>query len=249
MKVIETIGIPGSGKSTINNLLFNGFKGKITTPESVILEKNIRNNLAVSFVAKSRVKKVFTNQFYAKYGPGLLSQFILENQSLLDFVLNSAYFKNQPGKDKSFILKWFFKLMMDYQIVSPMTGKYFLFDEGFVHKSISLLINPGQDKFEDTPHFYSELDIYLDLIPKPIVTIYIDVDVDIAFERLKKRGFTQRTKNFNESQIFTYLNFCNNVIRYNVHFLKARDCEVITLNNNQDVSKLKDEIKQKVRIK
>lgn len=246
MKTIETIGIPGSGKSTINKLLVKNNKGRVLTPEYSILNRIVKNERLVTLLLQSKIRKIITDHFYAKNNNELLSDYLIDDNKLLSFILNSEYYNKQSRNDKVFVFKWMLKLIVDYQLSKGKEDKYFIFDEGFLHKSISLFVNPNQDQFEDSQNLYSELNEYLRIIPIPSAVVFVDIDIDIAFERLRSRGFTKRTKNNSESKIMAYLNFCDKVVRYIVRIMEKRECQIIIVKNNNGISSLDNQINQNI---
>ena len=249
MKAIETIGLPGSGKSTINKLLLDNNKIFVETTESYILKSYFKKSILLSIINSSKVKKIFINQYYFKNSNKLLSEYMLESNDLLSFVLKSNYYMSQSKTDKVFVLKWMLRLIVDFQQSKLAGNKFIIFDEGFMHKTISLFVNPNQENFIDNDLFYLEINKYLELVPVPSKLIFVDISINSAFERLKKRGFTQRTKKINESKILEYLSFCDKVIRYVVNFIKLKGCQVIVINNNQGLENLKQEMYNKISFK
>ena len=141
------------------------------------------------------------------------------------------------------------RLIVDFQQSKLVVDKFILFDEGFIHKTISLFVDPNQENFDDNNLFYLEIKSYLELVPVPSKLIFIDISVNTAFKRLKKRGFTKRTKNLNESKILAYIELCDKVIRYVVNFMEINGCEIIKIDNHQNLDNLNKEVLNKISFK
>ena len=244
MKAIEMLGLPGSGKSTITNILSKDPQNNIITHEEYVINYFSKKNILISLFSKTIFKKFFFKYYINKNRISYLTKFLINDSSVITFILSSICFASQSKKEKQLVLSWFLKLIVIFQISSKdESHDYHLFDEGFIHKLLSLFISPRDIDKINLDLLYNEIDKYLEIIPIPEILIFIEIDPLTSMRRLQKRGLTFRTKKLSSNDLESYIKLQNNVMQYILDKLLKYDCRIFKVNNNGNSLFLKKQLK------
>jgi len=192
MKIVELVGIPGSGKSYI----LPEFKKRYNTNEKVFLYNDLISQFileqlpALSFLKILPTKiqnKIFSKIYFSqKYDIIFQDKFEKQYASLIKFIKN--YNDKRPIKleYKAAIFKWFLKTGEYYLLSENVKAKgVLIIDEGFVQRVSSLFISELENKI-----LKEDIVSYLKLIPKFSKLIYVERDFNLCLRsRVENPGY------------------------------------------------------------
>lgn len=186
-KIIEIIGPPGVGKSTIYQSLCKKWDAGSpwVYPEVLLTSKPRVTQLKkwMSYRMRTLLNKKLVKSIPVDYG----LRFDENNQALANFCwehLSDTY--NAKDTNKKFRSAYFlFTSFCMYQAINEKaTAKPCIIEEGFLQKSFFI-----KDDAENEQQSIHLLNRYLQLVPLPYAIIYVDTpDTNEVIKRLRSRG-------------------------------------------------------------
>lgn len=192
---IEFLGLPGSGKSTLYNELIKKTNNSYFDLENA-LEFSIKRAISSS-KSNKRFKKIRQSIIY-KLTKSLVYPVYETNvfmeQAYLSKLADSPNLNNDLFKimkefkltkvEKKKVFSSFFELSKKYFLVEKFlaSNESLILDEGFIHFSSYIWQRNRKEKEN-----YSDLNNYINLIPKPNILFYLHVKPEVAYNRLIKR--------------------------------------------------------------
>lgn len=245
MQHIEFLGLPGSGKTCfykkiIKHKSIMGFDQAIgvSIRTNILKQYNITRVKRIIKVIKYILRSKMENSMYrfSNYQIKSYPRF-LYNYNNLNKYIDKIIAKMQYSADESQeIFYRFFSLCSGYQLINENFSQkeIVVFDEGFCHNSISLLLR-GKGLNNEKLIFE-----YLDYIPLPDTVIMVNVNVINSEYRMKKRGrYPKPFLNMNKEKRISKLKELNVFFEKIVDILREKGVEVIEVDNNgslEDVS-------------
>lgn len=236
------MGIPGSGKSTVRSLLLeslNRQKIPCLSMEQALLSSLKANVDGILFKCLLRMLPA---NMALKYAPLVFTRsalryaaqnaFLSTHGKSVSTVLSSDYFLQAAPSERETVLSRFLLTASQYQLIREHAAEYspVLFDEGFLQKSASLFVSPGEKTLPDTAFLSS----YLDIIPRPDIVLYLQTDVKTCMERIiaRPKGMPERLVGRNRQEIQSYLEANDSFIQSIAELANTKDYYVGVIENN-----------------
>jgi hypothetical protein len=197
MRLIEFLGVPGSGKSTTLGLLESdapaaGIRLQRLDPVGrIAIARQGRDPVTRAMARtvgrywRSAWKRAMVR---SSDRVSILSRAIVKRPELAAAMIeaNDAH-NHDAGADR--VMGMLLNHLIGFQLAEETLGdrEWLLLDEGLCNRVTSLFA-AGFDADLDQ----AELDRYLDLIPVPDVLVVVSAPIDVCFDRLEKIGWTER---------------------------------------------------------
>ncbi|MEZ4776432.1 MAG: hypothetical protein R3D00_24870 [Bacteroidia bacterium] len=248
MKLIEFLGLPGSGKTTlvpfINTVMAE--KGHVIFSRRDVRLLHVcggyrKFQIAQKFpsIVKRALVKVFfqfnhTESFYTE-------KFIQKYPDLVAYVLKTSAKNGVNEKIRRNSIRWFLSLGAIYQLAEEIMppDAYLLLDEGFCQKVLNLFVSVDKD-----PNL-SKVKKYLEMIPLPDTVLFIQTDETIAFDRMKHRGPIKRLLDATDDELKSFLSRAKGSTDFVKIFL-SDSTRLVILDNSEELFKGKEMISSKL---
>ena len=246
--IIEFIGTPGSGKTTLipaleKTLAEHDLVGRTVVEASRPVVSRTYIGKVINQLAPSSLRRQLLWQTFYWWSYLSRSQFSDENSSLVSHVRETQSARNITGEEKEHNLSWWFNLAGNYQFLKTRLkpGEALLLDEGFSHRVVQLHASDHEEVNQE--NLYN----YLRMIPKPDMLLFIDAPAVVCEERVYARGLWTRFENKSAEQVSRYIQNSHLVVNLAVGFLKSKHWDVIEINNTADsIAKAENELAAKV---
>lgn len=241
MRLVEFIGIPGSGKSTYQPFVKSYLRKRgqeafdkrdlrvlHACGNSFLYEviRSLPSGLSSALLKlstnKDKLRKSYANQFSDRYS------------GLVNFV--EGLLESNSNSEHKLAVKWFQNAAYRYELGTQMLngGAYLLMDEGFMHKVLTLFVAPNQPLSE------GDIQTYLNLAPRPEMLLHIQTDLNIATDRMLKRGRTDRLANLNDQAIIDYMEKCQQATQIVLSFCQKTQVPVFEIDNSAQTHRPKE---------
>jgi deoxyadenosine/deoxycytidine kinase len=233
--LIEIIGPPGVGKSTLYNSLIQKWNRK----SSWKYNHNIQSGNTSLSKVKSWLDKGFRDLTGKKRSEKVSVrhgfEFAKNHHELADFLwsflsdkrTNSGNENNKRFRSAYFLFKDFCRLQY---IIENGREKPFVIEEGLLQKSFLL----NQDK----QFMYDSISTYIELIPLPRAIIYLNTgSVDIILNRIKNRRKTIASHiGLNDSELYADLETWQYMFGIIIAKMEEKGVEVYRVNGENPVN-------------
>ena len=235
--IIEFIGVPGSGKTTLMPVLKdflneNGYRAyPVLEAARPFAQKTIPGKVAGALFP-GRLRRAALWQIFYLNSFSQRRVFAKNNRDLMEVVL--PYQSNRPlsERDRDHVLRWFIHLTGYYQffINNLDEGEALIFDEGFVHRVVQLFASE-----HESPNFDAVAE-YLSLIPQPELVVYVSAPREVCEQRVYSRGLWDRFREKDPLDTKKYLSNSWAIVDFSVDCLRQKKWNLIEVQNDtQDI--------------
>jgi len=233
--LIEFIGSPGSGKSTLMAVSIEFFRQKGANVISrwdarrLYAERSLIGRLS-SFVSRPGKERVVI-RFYNYFRDRERRKFEQTHSDLIAYVKKSLHNRPlQAGVEERRILHYYENMIMQYGVLTALqrAGDVLIFDEGFVHRVVQLNVSDVE-----TPD-PMQVKAYLELAPWPDLLVYIQAPPEVCQQRIRQRGQVSYLGTLDENRLARFLANTQTVIQLAVDHIRQKGCAVIEVDNSQD---------------
>ncbi len=232
--VIEFIGIPGAGKTTLAVELVNLLEAR-HMPASMVVDAarpRARRTPLGHWIARlrsPRLQRALLWQLF--YGYGLLHacKSMRERPLLTRHVIRSQMHRRLPVAGRVHVLWWFFQLAGRYRFLTTTARarEVLVLDDGFLHRSIHLYATAVG---EPDSHAVAA---YVDLLPVPDAVLFTVADRETCEERVRQRGVWKHSRHLRHDTLSAYLANAECVADIAVKRARQRGWHVVAVNNGE----------------
>lgn len=239
---IEFLGLPGSGKSTIqkqaldklqadsSRMYFSAeeafYRASLRNIDNIykrplsLLPAGIGEKFAAKLIKRTYMQSDAENRFLAKHGKALSAFFA------------SDIYAQMKEEDRSLVIGSFMEAGSIRECVKDIAAKgTVIFEEGLVQKSL-MFVDHQTTTNPDTKNITD----YLLNIPKPDLLVFIEVNIDDCHQRMLSRtdGLTTRLKKADAKTILSFLQRINSHLYEVSDWLKKNHHPIVHIENNND---------------
>ena len=192
MRVVEFLGLPGSGKTTLAGDLPAALPGALSLNDGARI--SIRDGGAdgvtrlAARLARSSNGRLWS-MAYARSSdrPAALVRFVSERPALMESVVAAQKARADRDLRPDLVLGWVVNLMARYQLATEGAGaSWLVMDEGFAQRAIALFA-AGYEA-GDEPAIRE----YLTQSPVPDTLVIVETPLEVCSNRMDRRGWSER---------------------------------------------------------
>lgn len=247
--VIELIGVPGAGKTTVARILEDVLRDEGLTPYDVVSAARIYarrtwvGRTFASLLAGSLLSKALWG-VYLVYSWVYALIFAFRYPRLVRQVVTSQ--RRRPDEAdvaERKVLFWYARLIGSYGflLARARSGEVLILDEGFVHRVVQL-----QTSEVETPSA-AAIEQYLRLIPKPTAVIHVTAPRELCLDRIRARGVWPRYQEDDSSRLQRFVESADRAVEGAVETMDRSGWSVSQVDNSGDVSSIRPTLVHLVR--
>ena len=231
--IVELIGSPGCGKTSLIPSLVKKFSEQDFNPFTVVeasrpvVSRTLIGKSINTFLPESLRDPLLWQVFYFS---AYLSRrsFSKGYPNLVAHVRKTQSIREVPAEERGHALYWWFHLSGYYQFLKPRlyTNEVLILDEGFSHRVVQLFASD----FESSNR--GDVLIYLDLIPRPDILICVNAPASICEQRVHERGLWSRMQHKSRQQISQFVSNSHSIIDAAVKELKLKEWVIVDIDNS-----------------
>ncbi len=205
MRVVEFLGPPGAGKSTLRREVIASVEeagqSAVDLPTATLaaIRRHGADRItrAVAIFARSSSSAAW-RLAYARSADrfAAMTRFLAANPEVMEVVLAAQRQRQERDLHQVRVLSWIVNLMAATQLVGETAGRsdWLIIDEGFCQRAIALF-GVGFDR-EDEPW----LRFYVAAIPLPEILVVIEAPPSVCEARLDELGWSERVTGMSRAE-------------------------------------------------
>jgi len=246
--VIELVGTPGSGKTTLAAEIVGHLDGAGVRANTVVgsarrSAARTPPGRAIARFAPPSLRDPLLWQLFYGCGVVNLGGFALERPTLSRRVLRHQLWRPIPRSMKRHTLFWFLQLAGRHRFLtaSMRDGEALVIDDGFLHRSVALNASPSERPDDGS------IEAYVDLVPRPDLVIRPVADRDVCLRRIRDRGVWSHSRHLTDTELENYVANAEHVIDVAVERAWANGWNVVEIDNGgRDLVEIRSEIGEAV---
>jgi thymidylate kinase len=230
--VIEFVGIPGCGKTTLARHLVAGLRAagvSACTMTGAGRARAARTPLGTRLcaVAPPRWHRALLWQAYVGAGRVHAISFAREHRRLLGHVLATQRGRRLPRRLRAHVLRWWLVHAgrRSFLAATAVPDDVLVVDDGFLHRAVTLHAGPSQ---APVPEVVRQ---YVDLVPVPDLTVVVAADPETCAERIGRRG-AWRHRPLGEAELRSFLANASRAVEHAVARARAAGWDVVEVDNH-----------------
>ncbi len=233
--IVEFIGTPGSGKTTLVPVV-TGYLNEIGFQAYPVLDaarpfakRTLSGKLIDKILPMFLLNKILWQIYYFS---SYLNRrkFYKKNRALMEEILQFQEQRPISRYDRHHVIHWFIHLTGNYEFFLKylQPKDVVIFDEGFVHRVVQLFASENEE-----PDFELMV-VYLNLIPKPDLVIFTNTPYEICKERVFSRGIWERFRKKEPEDTSKFIFNASKVVNFSVDYLRKKGWNIIEVQNGHD---------------
>jgi energy-coupling factor transporter ATP-binding protein EcfA2 len=230
--VVEFIGTPGSGKTTLSVELAGLLHEHGISAGTVVgaaREHALRTRVGAKIgrIEHQRLRSVLLWQLFYAFGTMHAFAFARERWALTRLVMRTQMRPRLHVARRRHVLWWFFQMAGRYRFMlsTARPSEAVVFDDGFLHRSVHLYASDRADPSAQ------EIASYVDLLPSPDVVVFAVAGRDVCESRVRTRGVWHHSRRLPAWELSRYLANAECVTDFAVRRARERGWTVVAVNN------------------
>jgi thymidylate kinase len=230
--VVEFVGTPGSGKTTLSMELVG------------LLQENGIEAATLLQAARRHAARTLAGRAVVRLAPNSLRPPLLWQAFYLLSVLHILGFRRDhpslarqawrtqlgrplPTATKRHILFWFFQLAGRLRFLTETSHarEVLVLDDGFLHRSVHLNASHVEDPNAD------QVTTYVDLLPEPDLVVFTEASKEVCERRILARGVWPHRRHLNTAELSRYLENAERVAHLAVQRARERGWTIVEIQN------------------
>ena len=234
--IIEFIGVPGAGKTTLMPSVIEFFQERgidtftVVQAARLFAQRTVTGKVIQALTPASLRQPLLWQVFY-RFSVLRRRQFRQEHPQLMQFLLASQ--ANRPlaaDVQQRKVLYWFDHLTGYYTFLQAYArpDEALVLDEGFVHRVVQLFSSSVEEPNRE------EIATYLDLVPRPDLVIFAQAPRDICEQRIYERGLWERARHKDAAEISQFVANAHLAVNLAAEYMRQKGWTMIAVDNGRD---------------
>jgi thymidylate kinase len=234
--IIEFIGAPGAGKTTLMPSVIGFFQERgIDTFTVVEAARPFAQRTVIGKVIKAltppSLRRPLLWQLFYRFSVLRRRQFRQKYPQLMEFLWASQ--ANRPAAadvQQRKVLYWFDHLTGYYTFLQAFArpNEALVLDEGFVHRVVQLFSSSVEQPDRE------EIATYLDLVPQPDLVIFAQAPRDVCEQRIYTRGLWERARQKDAAEISQFVANAHLAVNLAAEHMRQKGWAMIAVDNGRD---------------
>lgn len=233
--IIEFIGTPGAGKSTLQAAVIELFQERGIQAWSIVdaarpcAQRTVWGRV-ISRASPHSLRSPLLWQVFYFLSTLYRLRFFLKYPRLIWQVFDSQRRRPIPVEERQHALHWFFHLVGYYEflIAYALPGEALVLDEGFVHRVVQMNASDVEEPDPD------QILAYVNLLPRPDLVIAVQTPWEVCKERIYRRGLWQRFQHKSPEEVSRYVANSNRIVNLTIEHLRSAGWPLIEVDNGSD---------------
>lgn len=233
--IIEFVGTPGAGKTTLMNAAVESLQERGYHAYSAndaarpVAARTLPGRAIVHAFSPRRQRPLLWQLFYAATEAERM-RFYWGNRDLMHRVWAYQFRRPISAADRHHVLRWFNHQTGVYEFMRRRAGsaEAVLFDEGFIHRVVQLFASEYEVPLPEA------VGAYVALLPRPDLLIYVAVPLEVCRDRVLARGIWERFAVKSATDTDRFLAAAEQAVIMAVAAARERRWPVIELDNAVD---------------
>lgn len=234
--IVEFIGAPGSGKTTLIPAVVESFQEQgleaYTTVEAARpFAARTLPGVALSRLTPERWHKPLFWQLFYRTSFFHQFNFFAKNSRLLGIVLGSQWRRPAAADSRDRrVLYWYFQQAgyYDYLKARGRENEVLIFDEGFVHRVVQLFASSVEVPTKEM------IQSYIDLLPIPNLVIGVQAPAEVCQKRIYSRGLWQRFSGKEQEEVSRFVANTHQTVNLTMQIIKKEQWPYLEIDNSSD---------------
>ena len=247
--VIELIGIPGAGKTTVAGILEDVLRDEGLIPYDVVSAARVYakrtwvGRVLGRLLAGSVLSRALWGVYLA-YSWAYVPYFAFRNPRLVrNIVVSQARRPGEADVAERRVLFWYARLIGSHGFLLSRAypGEVLVLDEGFVHRVVQLHASDVERPSADA------IEAYLRLVPVPTAVIHVRAPRDVCLDRIRNRGLWARYQGDDGSKLTGFLESADRAVRMAVEAMDRLGWSVEHVDNSGDMAAIRPKLETLTR--
>jgi broad-specificity NMP kinase len=231
--IVELLGVPGAGKTTISRELVSLLGAREVRAHSIVSAGRARG--AASAVGRalarrrsSRTGRVVEWQLFSIRAAFAVVPFARSHRGLTRRVLMDQLGRDIPVGLRIHIVRNFLRLCGRYRCITERPGatEALVLDDGFVHRAVQV----HASAFEDVD--LARVGDYIGLVPPPDLVVFVTAHVATCEQRVRERGVWRHSRRLSTAQLARYLRNAEIVVTAAADHARRLGWNVVQIDND-----------------
>jgi hypothetical protein len=233
--IIELIGAPGAGKTSLAPALIASFAERGVAVRGVVeaarpFAERSPLGAAATRLAPARLRRPLLWQAFCQASALYRLRFFARHPRLIAHVLRAQRRRPIPIEERLHALRWFIVLAGQYEFLKAHArpGEGLIFDEGFIHRAVQMYASDRE--IPDR----AQVAAYVDLLPQPDLLCAVRAPQERCIERVYRRGLWHRFRHKRRDQVERYITNAHQIVDMAVDRARGRGWRVVEVDNGGD---------------
>lgn len=236
--IVDFIGAPGAGKSTLKHTVVDFFNRRGISANLVKQagKETVRISILGRFITHATPRSLHAPFLWRTFYPLSVASripFIIRHQELIRLIVQTQS-KRPKGAEihQRRVISRFMQMIGFYEFLVHRCkpGEVLVFDEGFIHRVILLFASEVE-----TPDPVM-IRRYIDLIPKTDLLVYTVAPPEVCKKRILDRGLWGWSREKTDEQIERFIDNAIHTVEIAVDYVRKKDWPLVIIDNQNDGS-------------
>jgi thymidylate kinase len=234
--IIEFIGAPGAGKTTLMPTVIGFFQERGFDTFTVVeaarpFAQRSTIGQAIQALTPASWRRPLLWQLFYRLSGWQGRRFRQKHRQLMQYVLASqAHRPLAADVRQRQVLHWFDRLTGYYTFLQAYIrpDETLVLDEGFVHRVVQLFSSSVEQPKRE------QIATYLDLVPRPDLVIFTEAPRDICEQRIYSRGLWDRARHKDAAEISQFVANAHLTVTLAAEHMRQEGWAMIAVDNGCD---------------